>query len=266
MSRTRDLTELSEDVICSILRKLENRTVHSFDTPIVLPFISSAIWFVEQGAVSLSMRDNEIDTFAGSDIIGPWLGDEVQAGSIDRSDLSLVVRDSGTRLIECSVNDVEDFLSGRPACGRLWSEFLCAWSRRWCTRYITLTTSVTPPTPQYRHYPQGAAIIEEGSLGEEVFVLKQGLAAASVEGTFVGEVKQGEIFGALSVLTDSPRGTSVIAKEACDCAIFSGDAFKALLRTHPELFDKFLSDLARVLRDVNLSVSKTSNTAWRNLF
>ncbi len=265
MKSARDLKDLSADVIHSILLRIDNRKVHCFDSSVALPFLPSTLWIVEKGGVSLAVRKRPLSTFSSGEIVGLWLGDEV-FGDSHVAGLSLEIAEDEARLIECPLKDVEDFFRAHPDRIALWNEFLCASSRNWFRRFVEEAALALPPTPQYKHYGNGETIIEEGDRGNEVFVLEHGLAAASVEGTFVGEVREGEIFGALSVLTEAPRGATVQAKEACDCAVFSGADFKMLLRTQPELFSQFISDLARVLRDVNLSVSKTVNTTWRNLF
>lgn len=255
-----DYLGLSKSLIDQVLNQVEHVKRHALEKSASLAFDPSSLCYVEQGEVSLVFKKSKIATFVTQDVFGPWLFSEELAGSL------IVASETGARIVECSFSDVELLLTNNPTAERMWRDFLFASTKRWFKTCAELKALTVSPVPVYRYYAQGDVIMQEGERGEDVLILDKGLATASVEGTFVGEIQAGEIFGALSVMSNSARATTVIAKEPCECTAFSQEDFRALLRVHPELLQKFISDVARVLRDVNSAVSRTSSSKWRSLF
>lgn len=255
-----DYHDLSKDLIEQVLSKIEHVTRHGSEMGASLTLNPTSLCYVEQGEVSFVFRKSEVAKFGTHDLWGPWLFSEELADSM------IVASEVGARVVECSFADVERFLKANPNADAIWKSFLFSSNKRWFKSYADLKVLTVSPIPEYRYYAKGDVIMQEGEPGEEILILDKGLATASVEGTFVGEIQAGEIFGALSVMSNSARATTIIAKEPCECTAFSHDDFRALLRVHPELLRKFMSDLARVLRDVNSAVSRASNSKWKSLF
>ena len=64
-------------------------------------------------------------------------------------------------------------------------------------------------------YPAGKTICSEGECGSEIFVLAQGRASVFAKKTDkrrskIGTIKQGEIFGEMSIIEDLPRNADLI--------------------------------------------------------
>jgi len=71
----------------------------------------------------------------------------------------------------------------------------------------------------------GDTIINQGDLGDFLYVLKEGSLRYLVDGTEVGRAGPGDIFGELALLYDTPRAATVIADNHCH-----------LYRVHRETF------------------------------
>ena len=62
-------------------------------------------------------------------------------------------------------------------------------------------------------FNEGDAIIKAGEKGKDAFVLIHGRAVTLLHGKEFGEIREGDVFGELSLLTDEPRSADVIAAE-----------------------------------------------------
>jgi cAMP-dependent protein kinase regulator len=80
-------------------------------------------------------------------------------------------------------------------------------------------------------YPAGEKIIEEGEVGEDFFILEDGVAEVYRNDTqgCVKTYHKGDYFGELALLNDAPRAASVIAKTNSKVARLGKDGFARLL-------------------------------------
>jgi len=67
----------------------------------------------------------------------------------------------------------------------------------------------------WRDVRAGATVIAENDPGAAFYVLVDGEASAQLGGVEVGTLLEGECFGEMAVLTQQPRGASVVATEEC---------------------------------------------------
>lgn len=110
-----------------------------------------------------------------------------------------------------------------------------------------------------REVKAGDTIIEEGSNGDALFILKEGAASAyRGEGTArqrLNSFRPGDNFGEISLIDRQPRSASVIADTDCTLIEIGGKAFDSLLNQEPELEKKLLRallhDLCRKIRKTN---------------
>ncbi|RYG09653.1 MAG: cyclic nucleotide-binding domain-containing protein, partial [Burkholderiales bacterium] len=100
-----------------------------------------------------------------------------------------------------------------------------------------------------RNYRKNTVIIEEGDVGDALFVLLQGsvkvyaMDANGRELTY-GTIKAGDYFGEMS-LDGGLRSASVMTQESCSCAVVSRDSVREHLAEEPQ----FALDLvAQVIR------------------
>lgn len=88
-----------------------------------------------------------------------------------------------------------------------------------------LSQAVTTKTFQHDE-----PIVQQGEPGDAMYIVERGRCAASVEN--VGVVKEytpGEFFGELALLTNEPRGASVLAVGECVCLVLHAASTRPIL-------------------------------------
>lgn len=110
-----------------------------------------------------------------------------------------------------------------------------------------------------RSAKSGETIIEEGSSGDALYLLKEGTAVAyRGEGSSrrrLNTFGPGDHFGEISLIDRESRSASVVAETDCTLVEIGGDAFDSLLRDEPQLEKKLLWAL---LRDLCQKIRKTN--------
>ena len=105
--------------------------------------------------------------------------------------------------------------------------------------------------PAFRYYQEGDIIIEQNTVGDEVFTLLSGMAEVVVDNTVVGEINTDEIFGAIAALTNTRRSASVVATSDCETIVVRSDRFRGLLAARPDTVQKLINDMARTIVSCN---------------
>ena len=102
-------------------------------------------------------------------------------------------------------------------------------------------------------YPMGSFIISEGSEGDFLFVLSRGAAKVTRESEEGREVifaflREGDVFGELSILDGWERSANVVAMEETEVYILERNEFLKVMVGYPALSVKLLQELARRIR------------------
>ena len=93
-------------------------------------------------------------------------------------------------------------------------------------------------------------IVEEGMLGETLFVVLNGRGKVTRRGRKVGEVLPGDFFGELSALDGGPRSATVTAETPMRVLRLFRHTLRDLLRDEPGLTLKLLDGIVRRMREV----------------
>jgi len=81
---------------------------------------------------------------------------------------------------------------------------------------------------QSTHFAEGECIISEGTLGESLMIVAEGVAVAEIKGEEVMRYVAGDYFGELSLLTGAPRQATVRAVGgSCQCLLLQREQFDA---------------------------------------
>ena len=96
----------------------------------------------------------------------------------------------------------------------------------------------------------GETIVQEGLLGETLFVVLAGHAKVTRGGRRVGQVVPGDFFGELSALDGGARTASVVAETPMRVLRLFRRTLTALLREDPQLAIKVLEGVVRRVREV----------------
>lgn len=106
----------------------------------------------------------------------------------------------------------------------------------------------------FAHFSQGEIIIQEGTPSDTVYSIVEGHAEVTINGFKVGEILEDEIFGALSLLTHSPRTATVKATRNCLCLVVPRNQFETLIKTHPRICINLMENMARQIVALNKQV------------
>jgi len=110
-------------------------------------------------------------------------------------------------------------------------------------------------TPKgFQQLQKGDVIISEGDIADTVYQLMSGSADVTVNGVTVGEILDGEIFGAMAVFTGEKRNATVVARESCQLMVIPKNEFVDLIRAQPETAITLLDNMSRRIKSLNEQV------------
>jgi CRP/FNR family transcriptional regulator, cyclic AMP receptor protein len=88
---------------------------------------------------------------------------------------------------------------------------------------------------------EGTVMTREGRPGREFFVLIDGTAQVTRKGKKLAELKGGDWFGEIALITDRPRTATVTATSAVDVLVITDRRFRSVVETMPSIALKVLS-------------------------
>lgn len=138
-----------------------------------------------------------------------------------------------------------------------WSNYLLTTSTLYqeVLSHFHVQVQVQPPKG-FQQIRKGDVIIREGDQADTVYQLMSGSADVSVNGVGVGDIFEGEIFGAMAVFTGEPRNATVIAREDCQLLAIPKAQFVDLVRAQPETAISLLDNMSRRIKSLNDQVIK----------
>lgn len=103
--------------------------------------------------------------------------------------------------------------------------------------------------------PAGAAVFDEGDVGESLFVILDGHAGVLKSGSQIADLGPGAHFGEMSLIERAPRSAGIVANSSLEALVIERDAFFSLLREEVTAV-KLLWGMVRML---NARLRKTSD-------
>jgi CRP-like cAMP-binding protein len=94
------------------------------------------------------------------------------------------------------------------------------------------------------YLPEGTKFIEEGKKGREFFVLIDGTVDVRRGGRKVAEMRGGNFFGEIALVTDAPRSATVTATTPVRVLVITGQAFRRILTEATTIQPRVLAALA----------------------
>jgi CRP-like cAMP-binding protein len=83
--------------------------------------------------------------------------------------------------------------------------------------------------------PAGKEMATEGDRGREFFVLLDGEAEVTKQGSRINTMKKGDFFGEIALVTKMPRTATVTATSDVDVLVITERDFDSLLKKTPEI-------------------------------
>lgn len=101
-----------------------------------------------------------------------------------------------------------------------------------------------------RRYSAGTTIVREGHMdGVGFFVIAEGTALVSVEGTEVATIGPGDHFGELAMISEQVRGATVTAAVPLRCLVMAFWDFRRFANENPDVSWKLLQHLVDLLTE-----------------
>jgi CRP/FNR family transcriptional regulator, cyclic AMP receptor protein len=95
--------------------------------------------------------------------------------------------------------------------------------------------------------PSGRVLTREGQRGREFFVLVSGTARVTRDGKTLAELKDGDWFGEIALLTHTPRTATVTATSPVQVLVLTDRAFKRVVESMPRIALKVLASVGQRL-------------------
>jgi len=99
-----------------------------------------------------------------------------------------------------------------------------------------------------RRVSAGETVLEQGAGGAGFFVVDEGEAEVTVDGTTRGTIGPGDYFGEIALLTGSDRTATVTARTDMVCYGMTSWDFKPLVESNSAIAWKLLTAMALKLR------------------
>lgn len=93
-------------------------------------------------------------------------------------------------------------------------------------------------------FAAGKTIMQEGSVGNVMYVVVEGKVAMSIKGGVVGRAETGGVFGEMALVDQGPRTATANAETDCALLAINREAFVYLVKTSPGFGAALLAGLA----------------------
>jgi CRP/FNR family transcriptional regulator, cyclic AMP receptor protein len=91
---------------------------------------------------------------------------------------------------------------------------------------------------------EGKEMTRQGERGREFFVLLEGEADVIKDGRTINQLSDGDFFGEIALVVDSPRTATVKATSPIRALVITDRSFRRLMKDQPEIQGKVLAALA----------------------
>jgi len=102
------------------------------------------------------------------------------------------------------------------------------------------------------YFTAGQRILRQGFSGSSLYIILEGEAAVSIDGTQRSVLGKGDFFGEISLLLGEPPIADVVALRPLRCLVLPGPEVEAFLLTNPRVTYRMLQAEARRLRNTSL--------------
>jgi membrane protein len=110
-----------------------------------------------------------------------------------------------------------------------------------------------------RSYLGGEAVFNEGDLGDDMFYIRKGSVELRHAGHILQTLHEGEYFGEMSMLIDTPRTASAqCLQDGTELIVIARNNFDTLLRDNPSIGQSILLEMARRLKAANERAARVS--------
>ena len=201
------------------------------------------VFFVEEGALGQEQNNATMFFFDHGDLVGLDQTQEMPRGRF--------FAEAPVKLRPYRRDILLNYLISTPEISQLFVKYLINESSRRTSIISMVGQGVDKASLGFAHFSAGDVIIEENTDSDTVYSIVEGHAEVTIKGMKVGEVLEDEIFGALSLLTNSKRTATVTATTRCMVLVVPQEQFETLLQTHPKICMSLMENMARQIVSLN---------------
>lgn len=204
---------------------------------------TTRLYRVEEGQVFYRVRGKLVTVFEEGDLVGLTRSLNLNEGTFGCSEHTVLAPFDRDHLMSHVTTDIK--------LQKHWTHYLVcvlAFNQQALAQEIRAEFQ---PQAGFLHFHQGDTIIHQGEKAERVYTLLEGSADAICDGTKVGEIHAGEIFGALAVFTRQPRMASVIASADCMVLAVRKEEFVDLIDHQPQICLSLIEEMAAKINQLN---------------
>jgi CRP-like cAMP-binding protein len=100
-------------------------------------------------------------------------------------------------------------------------------------------------------FQAGERVLRQGLSATGFYVILEGTADVTIDGTKRSTLQRGDFFGEVSILLGEPPTADVVATTPLRCLAMAGPAVEPFLLAHPKVMYRMLQAQARRLRNAN---------------
>lgn len=228
----------------------EGATITADTDVISAPALAGKLFVIRDGYFTYKVDDRRVLFFETGDLVGLDSVAGIHTGSISSPfPVRVDVYDYKSLKAAVASNDsIQDS----------WNKLLVTYSALLRSLVAAATEGQVHFTPEERLVRADQVIIEEGSSGEEVYSLVSGKLDVISGGAKVGEILEGELFGVIASLTNTPRTATVKAVKDSIILAVPGEKFVELVRCRPATLGKLLESFARILGGSNRAALRSA--------
>lgn len=104
---------------------------------------------------------------------------------------------------------------------------------------------------RYESYEAGENIFRENSLGDKMYVVKEGEVDIILEEKVLETVKPGRFFGEMALIDNNGRSATVRAKTDCQLIPIDRNKFKQLIQQDPDFALEVMEGMAQRIRNMD---------------
>lgn len=206
----------------------------------------SQFYVVQEGSLTARYQGKTIYTLEAGDILLPDI-----VGGIDQNISVVYGSDTGAQLNSYPALEFLQRVFDEPAAIRLWTRLLITYAGLLLRIAAANAEDEATATPGFEVYKPGDIIIGQGYAADYVYHMSSGVAEVLVDNVNVGRIGDGEIFGAMAVLTRAKRSATVRAKTTCSVAKIPKEQFTELIKNHPATIHSLMIDMANSIVNLN---------------
>lgn len=180
-----------------------------------------------------------------------------EQGLLTKSQRNYTIRaSSDVAALRLAKVDFDDLLERDARVREYFDKYISEISIR---NFLKLSTALAPLSPleirnllgslEVIEYKPDTAIIREGEAGDALFILRTGgvrVIKESNGGKVLNQLKAGDSFGELALLTGQPRATSIVTSEPSSVFRLSKREFDRIVAASPKFKDAIISAGRRV--------------------